>query len=101
MSEPDRTVPVASRDEPSPGRDGGGGRRAALNDASLRGSAEVWLDAAYQGLVEGGVDAVKILPLAGRLGLARTSFYWFFKDREELLSALADRWTGKNTGGLV
>ena len=66
-----------------------------------RGSAEVWLDAAYQALVEGGVDAVRILPLAKRLGLARTSFYWFFKDREGLLSALAELWGRQNTGNLV
>jgi AcrR family transcriptional regulator len=72
-----------------------------LSDTGGRGSAELWLDAAYQALIEGGVDAVKILPLASRLKLARTSFYWFFKDREELLAALADRWEGKNTGGLV
>jgi len=72
-----------------------------LSDTGGRGSAEVWLDAAYQALVEGGVDAVKILPLAARLRLARTSFYWFFKDREELLAALADRWAGRNTGNLV
>ncbi len=26
--------------------------------------------------------------LAKRLGLSRTSFYWFFEDREQLLAAL-------------
>jgi AcrR family transcriptional regulator len=72
-----------------------------LNDTGWRGSPEVWLDAAYEALIEGGLDAVKILPLANRLKLARTSFYWFFKDREELLAALADRWESKNTGWLV
>ena len=47
------------------------------------------------------MDSVKILPLAKRLNLSRTSFYWFFKDREELLSALISRWREKNTGNLV
>ena len=46
--------------------------------------------AAYQALIDGGVEAVKILPLASRLDIARTSFYWFFKDREALLAALPD-----------
>lgn len=73
----------------------------ALPDSGWRGSAEVWLDAAYQALIEGGVDAVKIQPLAKRLSLSRTSFYWFFKDREELLQALLARWRDKNTGGIV
>ncbi len=72
-----------------------------MNDTGWRGSAELWLDAAYGALIEGGVEAVKILPLANRLRLSRTSFYWFFKDREELLVALADRWTRTNTGALV
>lgn len=71
------------------------------NDSGWRGSPEVWLQAAYETLLEAGVDAVKILPLAKRLNLSRTSFYWFFKDREELLGALVARWREKNTGNLV
>ncbi len=72
-----------------------------LGETGWRGSAEVWLEAAYEVLLESGVSTVKILPLAKRLGLSRTSFYWFFKDREELLAALVARWRDKNTGNLV
>jgi AcrR family transcriptional regulator len=71
------------------------------NDSGWRGSQEGWLEAAYDSLLESGVDSVKILPLAKRLNLSRTSFYWFFKDREELLAALVARWRDKNTGNLV
>lgn len=71
------------------------------NDSGWRGSAEGWLDAAYDALLEGGVDAVKIQLLAAKLKLSRTSFYWFFKDREALLSSLVDRWRQKNTGNLI
>jgi AcrR family transcriptional regulator len=71
------------------------------NDAGWRGSADVWLAAAYDQLIEGGVDAVRIMPLAKRLGLSRTSFYWFFKDREALLEALVDLWREMNTGCIV
>lgn len=70
-------------------------------DSGWRGSPELWLEAAYEALLDGGVDSVKILPLASRLGLSRTSFYWFFKDREELLAALLSRWREKNTGNLI
>jgi AcrR family transcriptional regulator len=66
-----------------------------------RGTPELWLDAAYDLLVEAGVDAVKVMPLAERLGLSRTSFYWHFPDREALLAGLVDRWRAKNTGNLV
>ena len=66
-----------------------------------RGTPEVWLDAAYALLVEGGVDAVKVMPLAERLGLSRTSFYWHFVDREALLAGLIDRWRTRNTANLI
>ncbi len=72
-----------------------------LNESGWRGSQEGWLQAAYESLLESGVDAVKILPLAKKLNLSRTSFYWFFKDREELLAALLVLWREKNTGGIV
>ncbi|GGF43807.1 TetR family transcriptional regulator [Aliidongia dinghuensis] len=73
----------------------------ALNDSGWRGSPEVWLEAAYESLLESGVEAVKIQPLAKKLNLSRTSFYWFFEDREALLQALITRWREKNTGNIV
>ena len=73
----------------------------AHGDAALRGSPDMWLGAAHEALLEGGVEAVKIQPLAKRLGISRTSFYWFFRDREELLATLVARWRDKNTGNLV
>jgi len=66
-----------------------------------RGSADLWVDAAYQLLLDGGVEAVKVMPLAKALGLSRTSFYWHFPDREALLEAIVARWEAKNTGNLV
>lgn len=66
-----------------------------------RGSRDAWLEAAFELLLESGVDSVRILPLAKRLNLSRTSFYWFFKDREALLAALVERWREKNTLGLA
>lgn len=71
------------------------------NDRGWRGSADIWLDAAYDALVEGGVEAVKIMPLAQRLGLSRTSFYWHFVDREALLAGLITRWQSRNSANLI
>ena len=72
--------------------------RAVGGETGWRGSADLWLGAAYDSLIESGVDAVRILPLAKRIHLSRTSFYWFFRDREALLEALLDLWREKNTG---
>jgi len=74
---------------------------ADRTETGWRGSREGWLDAAYAALVSEGVDAVKIMPLAEGLKLSRTSFYWFFKDRAELLAALADMWEARTTAPLV
>ena len=70
-------------------------------DSSTRGSPELWLQAARDALLEGGVEAVKIQVLAKDLNLSRASFYWFFKDREELLDALLAQWREKNTGNII
>ena len=70
-------------------------------ETGWRGSREGWLEAAYAALVAEGIDAVKILPLAERLGLSRTSFYWFFRNRDELLTALADMWAARTTAPLT
>jgi AcrR family transcriptional regulator len=78
-----------------------GKERGKSQDSGWRGSPEGWLEAAYDALKESGIDAVRVMPLAKRLNLSRTSFYWFFQDREQLLDALLARWKDKNTGGMV
>jgi AcrR family transcriptional regulator len=66
-----------------------------------RGTREIWIEAAYRALLDGGIDAVKVMPLAERLGLSRTSFYGHFSDRGDLLNALITLWQSKNTGNLI
>jgi len=78
----------------SAGRDTG-------KDSGWRGSRELWLEAALGALIGRGVGGVKIQPLASGLGLSRTSFYWFFKDRADLLEALLDHWEDTNTRSLL
>jgi AcrR family transcriptional regulator len=39
-----------------------------------------------------GLDGVRVEPLARRLGVTKGSFYWHFKDRQQLVEALLDRW---------
>lgn len=60
-----------------------------------------WVRAGLEGLIESGVEAVKITKLADRLGVTRGSFYWHFRDREEILQALIDYWERKNTASIL
>ena len=73
----------------------------AKKHSGWRGSEEFWLDGAYKLLVENGVDAVKVMPLAKALDMSRTSFYWHFEDRDALLDALIEQWKKQNTGNLI
>lgn len=66
-----------------------------------RGTRDIWIQAAYEALLDGGIDAVKVMPLADRLGLSRTSFYGHFSDRQDLLDGLITLWQSKNTGNLI
>lgn len=60
-----------------------------------------WLNAALDVLVTDGASQVKILTLADRMGVSRSSFYWYFKSRADLLDALLDHWQSRNTGALI
>ncbi len=51
-----------------------------------------WLDAAFNAVVEGGFDNVRVLTLADSLKVTRGSFYWHFADHASLVSALLARW---------
>ncbi len=60
-----------------------------------------WIGLALNVLAVRGVAHVTVLDLSERLGVSRSSFYWYFKNREELLDALLTRWEGLNTRSIV
>ncbi len=60
-----------------------------------------WINAATQILVEEGIDQIKVLSLSNKLNCARSSFYWYFKNRSELLDSLLRHWEETNTPTIV
>jgi AcrR family transcriptional regulator len=64
-------------------------------------TAADWLDIALRTLVGEGVEQVRILPLAKKLEVSRSSFYWYFKDREDLLNKLLEFWKNKNSASII
>ncbi len=60
-----------------------------------------WIAAAREELIAGGIDRVRVQPLAARLGVTTGSFYWHFADRPTLLDALLKDWEETNTAGMV
>ena len=60
-----------------------------------------WLNVARDILVSEGVSEVKVLTINQRLDVSRSSFYWYFKSRKDLLEALLDDWESRNTEVIV
>lgn len=51
-----------------------------------------WLTAALRALAEQGPRGLNIQTLAQELNISKTSFYWHFKDKAQLVKALSDLW---------
>jgi AcrR family transcriptional regulator len=66
-------------------------RRAAVQNTTTL-DANAWIEAAFDALAEGGIDAVRVDPLAKNLGVTRGSFYWHFADRAALHTAMLKEW---------
>ncbi len=86
-----RKSPVLHRDDP--------GKDPLVGHVKV--TRQDWLNMARDVLVTDGVTELKILSLATRMGVSRSSFYWYFKDRSDLLSALLQTWEARNTAQIV
>lgn len=65
--------------------------------AQTKATRADWLNAARHVLVNSGVAEVKVLALSHRLKVSRSSFYWYFENRKDLLDHLLDDWEARNT----
>ncbi len=68
---------------------------------NIKVTRQDWLNAALSVLKQGGVEAVKVAELAVAMGVSRSSFYWYFKNRTDLLNALLEHWERTNTAAMV
>ncbi len=50
---------------------------------------------------ERGVAGLAIEPLARSLGTTKGSFYWHFRDREDLIQTALERWEGQETDAVI
>ncbi len=78
-----------------------GGHERPAQLGNVKATRDDWLDLALSALAVEGVAHVTVLNLSERLGVSRSSFYWYFKNRDELLDALLDRWDRLNTRSIV
>lgn len=64
-------------------------------------SQQDWIDGAVQALGNGGIDAVRVEPLAKSLGVSKGSFYHHFQNRRALLLAVLDQWELLGTSAII
>lgn len=86
-----RKTPTLVRDDPA--------REPLVGNVKV--TREDWLNLARNVLVDEGVGEIKILALSEKLGVSRSSFYWYFENRKDLLEALLQEWEARNTNTLV
>lgn len=75
--------------------------RTDIEPARVSLTPERWVDAATEVLVDHGIDSVRVDVLARALKVTRGSFYWHFKDREDLLRAVLQSWRARATEQLT
>jgi AcrR family transcriptional regulator len=73
----------------------------AVSTRSRQLSAADWVQAAMEAIVEGGVGAVAVEPLAARLGTTKGSFYHHFSSRDALILAALDEWERQQTEAVI
>lgn len=64
-------------------------------------SREAWVKAATHLIAREGVQAVAVEPLAQGLGVTKGSFYWHFKNRDELILAALEAWEQDQSADVV
>src|SRR5215470_2553998 len=66
--------------------------RLKIKDKPVRLDSDAWIAAAFEALAAGGIDAVRVEPLAKALDITKGSFYWHFADRRALIDAMLGSW---------
>lgn len=71
------------------------------NVVPSKSTKEDWINIAIDILNSDGIDGVKVQVISKKLGVSRSSFYWFFKDIGELYDALLSYWLTRNTSPII
>lgn len=64
-------------------------KKAAPRSQLDRGN---WIESAIDVLAREGIAGLRVEVLAKRSGVTKGSFYWHFKDRQDLLAAVLEHW---------
>ena len=68
------------------------GRRTTADAEAARLTRRDWINGTIRRLAQDSVAALRIDELADALGVTKGSFYWHFRNREDLLDAVLESW---------
>lgn len=74
------------------------GSRVARKDPKGK---DDWLLAGARQLRKGGVDSVRVEPIAKELGVTKGSFYWHFEKRRAWIDAIIAMWEERSTWAVI
>jgi AcrR family transcriptional regulator len=60
-------------------------------------SREDWVRAAIEVMIDSSVEQVRVEAIARELGVSKGSFYWHFRNRDDLLESVLEIWTQEAT----
>lgn len=60
-------------------------------------SEDQWVQVGMQCFAQGGVEALVIEKMAATLGCSKSSFYWYFKNRDTFLQRVVAEWKERAT----
>ena len=66
--------------------------KASTDGRRARVSKSDWLKAGLEVLKKSGIEAVRVERLASNLGVAKSGFYYHFRDRHDLCKQMLDYW---------
>lgn len=71
------------------------------SNANVKATRDDWIGLALKTLISDGVDKVRVLTMSRKLEVSRSSFYWYFTSRQDLLDQLLQYWRDTNTKFIV
>ncbi len=76
-------------------------RMAKQKSLEIKLGRQDWIKTGLAVLAESGVEAVRVEPLAKRMKVTKGSFYWHFKNRNDLLDAILTEWVQIDTSSII
>jgi len=63
----------------------------------MRNDAGVWIREGYKLFAEKGIEGVKVVALSKRVGISKSSFYYFYENSETFFEELIEHWVKEYT----